>query len=132
MAQEALSAALNAALEYKRTQNWDGVVLALDDLQWADDLTTGWLEFLLQSGRLQRTPMLVLGTYRIEEVGAAGCSPLQALLEEPRLRRVDGPMIASLADGRLAPCDALSRGGQVCPCPRRLSSACSATHPASC
>jgi tetratricopeptide (TPR) repeat protein len=45
------------------------VLLVLDDLQWADELVLGVLEFLARGGRLDQMPLLVLGTYRTEEVG---------------------------------------------------------------
>jgi predicted ATPase len=58
------------------------VLLVLDDLQWADELTLGWLEFLLRGGHLgarRAVALLVLGTYRTEESSAA----LQKLLQAP-------------------------------------------------
>ncbi|MBI2566455.1 MAG: protein kinase [Candidatus Schekmanbacteria bacterium] len=60
------------------------VVLILDDLQWADDLTIDWLLHLLGQGHLERIPVLVAATYRAEEVGAA----LAALVAAPGVRHV--------------------------------------------
>ncbi|MFN7971926.1 MAG: AAA family ATPase [Acidobacteriota bacterium] len=36
------------------------LLLCLDDLQWADELSSGWLLFLLRSDRLARMPVLFL------------------------------------------------------------------------
>src|SRR5690606_27974286 len=44
------------------------VVLVLDDLQWADELTLGFLRFV-QAGRLAGHGVLVIGTYRMDETG---------------------------------------------------------------
>jgi serine/threonine protein kinase/predicted ATPase len=60
------------------------LLLLLDDLQWADELLLGWLGFLQQSRRTQRAPLLLLGTYRSEEVPEA----LQRLLQVQGVRRV--------------------------------------------
>jgi serine/threonine protein kinase/tetratricopeptide (TPR) repeat protein len=43
------------------------VLLALDDLHWSDGLTLGFLRFLAEGTRLDRTRLLVVGTYRSEE-----------------------------------------------------------------
>ncbi|MEO1268856.1 MAG: protein kinase, partial [Myxococcota bacterium] len=44
------------------------VVLVLDDIHWADELTLGFLVQLALSGRLEGSKLLVLATYRPEEV----------------------------------------------------------------
>jgi tetratricopeptide (TPR) repeat protein len=67
----------------------DPLALVLDDLQWAGDLTLGWLEFLLRSGRLGRRPLLLVGTYRTEEVAAGPASPLRALIEAAQVETVE-------------------------------------------
>ena len=60
------------------------LLLILDDLQWADDLTLGWLEHLLRGEHLDRVRLLVVGTYRSEEAGEA----LGRLLrDEPWIQR---------------------------------------------
>ncbi len=51
-----------AALAEKRP-----LLMILDDLQWADELTLGFLQNLLQEGHLEETRLLVLGAYRSEE-----------------------------------------------------------------
>ena len=41
------------------------LVLCLDDLHWADEVTLKWLSYL--AWRMQSTPLLLLGAYRAEE-----------------------------------------------------------------
>ena len=61
------------------------VLLILDDLQWADELSLRWLELLLESGRLERMRLLVLGTYRSDEIESTPASRLmQGLVRHPR------------------------------------------------
>jgi tetratricopeptide (TPR) repeat protein len=43
------------------------VLLLLDDLQWADELTLGFVDFLVRTERLRSARLLVLGTFRTEE-----------------------------------------------------------------
>ena len=43
------------------------LVVILDDLQWADELTTSFLDHLLATGTLPSAGILLLGTYRTEE-----------------------------------------------------------------
>ncbi|MBI2570254.1 MAG: tetratricopeptide repeat protein, partial [Candidatus Schekmanbacteria bacterium] len=71
------------------------VLLVLDDLQWADVLSLDVLAFLLRSGRLERVPLAVLGTYRTEEVG----EDLGELIETPGIRRI---VLDRLAEGAVA------------------------------
>jgi tetratricopeptide (TPR) repeat protein len=56
------------------------VLLVLDDLQWADELTTGFVEHLVGSGLLERRGLLVVGTVRSEEAAAW----LEGLLKNAR------------------------------------------------
>jgi hypothetical protein len=56
------------------------LVIALDDLQWADELTLAFLASLPRSF-FEKRPLLIVGTYRVEEVGPE----LQRLLEEPSI-----------------------------------------------
>jgi tetratricopeptide (TPR) repeat protein len=53
------------------------MLLVLDDLHWADELSLGFLGFAARAGLFERIPLVVLGMYRSEEVG----SSLQACLE---------------------------------------------------
>lgn len=67
------------------------LLLALDDLHWADDASTQLLHFLVRQPRLER--LLVLGAYRQEEVEQE--SPLGDLLVE--LEREEALPIKRLA-----------------------------------
>ena len=60
------------------------VLLVLDDLQWADDMTLALLESL-GDAFLERARVLVLGSFRVEEVA----SGLAGLLQAPHVRRLD-------------------------------------------
>ncbi len=44
------------------------VAVVLDDLQWADELTRGWLASLMRSGALDESRTLLVGTFRSEEI----------------------------------------------------------------
>ncbi len=59
-------------------------LIFLDDLHWADHLTSHFLLFLLQSGMLSRVPVLVLGSYRPDEMP----SYLERLVRNPRIKSV--------------------------------------------
>jgi serine/threonine protein kinase/predicted ATPase len=79
------------------------LLLLLDDLHWADELTLGFLEFVQRTGRFQRMRVLFLGAYRSEEVGEA----LQKLLEAPgaeriALGRLDQVAVGSMVGDMLA------------------------------
>jgi predicted ATPase len=76
------------ALTFEALASDAPLLLVLDDLQWADELTLGFLAYLLRSGRLQRTKLLVAGTYRTEEAGGIEAAPLQALLDISSVRRL--------------------------------------------
>ncbi len=54
-------------------------ILILDDLQWADELTLGFLKYLADSGRLNHRKLLVIGTFRFEDVQL----PLRDLIASP-------------------------------------------------
>ncbi|MFC1852483.1 tetratricopeptide repeat protein, partial [candidate division CSSED10-310 bacterium] len=45
------------------------LLLIIDDLQWADELTLGFFEFILRARHLEKSPILFVGTYRSEAVG---------------------------------------------------------------
>jgi tetratricopeptide (TPR) repeat protein/predicted kinase len=83
------------------------LLLLLDDLQWADDLTLGTLEFLVCSGRLESTRALLVGAFRSEELAAGPLVGLQTLLDEPlvvrlELERLAAPEVASMVSDMLA------------------------------
>jgi serine/threonine protein kinase/predicted ATPase len=91
---EALSASLIAFADR------EPLLLVLDDLQWADELTLGWLQSLQQA--TGPCPFLVLGAYRSEELGPA----LQALLgsggEGLALGRLDETAVGRMVGDMLA------------------------------
>ncbi len=85
-----------------------GLLLALEDLHWADELTLAVLDRLAE--RLPRLPMLVIGTYRSDELYPR--VPVrqwrtrlltQRLAEEARLPRLDAlhttAMVAAITGG---------------------------------
>jgi serine/threonine protein kinase/Tfp pilus assembly protein PilF len=82
------------------------LLLVLDDLQWADELTLDFLGFLKRvdsSGDPRCGPLLVLGTYRTEELGEA----LSSLLElgdtrHLRLGRLEEPAVGQMVRDMLA------------------------------
>ncbi len=57
------------------------LLLILDDLHWADELTLGCLQFIVRSEVLAKTPLLIVGTH-LEGEARSG---LRRLLEEPKL-----------------------------------------------
>ncbi|HEX8823129.1 MAG TPA: AAA family ATPase, partial [Archangium sp.] len=78
------------------------VLLVMDDLQWADELSLGVLDFL-QGGFLGESRVLVLGTYRTEELDAG----LRLLLGSPGvthrvLGQLDESMVARMVEDMLA------------------------------
>ena len=78
------------------------VLLIMDDLQWADELSLGVLDFL-QGRFLGESRVLVLGTYRTEELDAG----LRLLLGSPGvvhrvLGQLDEPMVARMVEDMLA------------------------------
>ncbi len=95
------------------------LLLVLEDLHWADELTLEWLRFLVEHGRIGHMPMLVLGTYRGEEAGndRAGGRLLLSLTHQREVARVNlGPLdedaVAEMVGNMLAlspPPRALSR-----------------------
>lgn len=61
------------------------LLLVLDDLQWADELSLGFLATSLTDEYLNELGLLVLGTYRSDEVGAG----LKEVLAKPGVRRIE-------------------------------------------
>lgn len=49
---------------FRQLTSRTGTLLILDDLHWADDLSIGFIEFLLKGNHLQDIPLLLLGTIR--------------------------------------------------------------------
>ena len=79
------------------------VVLVLDDLQWADDLTLAWLRAVSESGAFASSKVLVIGSYRSDEVSGA----LQSMLaleqvEKMLLDRLDRVAIDEMVRGMLS------------------------------
>lgn len=74
------------------------LILCLDDLHWADSSTLAWLEYITR--QLKHAPILILGTYRIEEATrvAALRTELMRLgrLQEIRLAGLPPPEIVRL------------------------------------
>ena len=79
-------------------------LLALDDLQWADELSAGFLDYVRRSGVLEGVPLLVVATYREEEPGAM--TELAAALDGGPLRlgRLDAAAVTEMVSDMLA-CD---------------------------
>ena len=74
------------------------LLLVLDDLHWADDLTLGFVAFAARTGLFERQRLIVLGTYRTEEAGPE----LQACLDAPPaavlpLDRLDASAVGVMA-----------------------------------
>ncbi|MBN1551215.1 tetratricopeptide repeat protein [bacterium] len=60
----------------------DSMMLLLDDLHTADDMTVGFLEFILRTGLLKRLPLLIVCTYRSEEL----TPEIQRLINTPTVK----------------------------------------------
>ena len=72
------------------------VLLVLDDVHWADELTLGFLTHLVRSRRLEAVGLLVVATYRPEEV-------------KPRMAPLlDASVVPRITLGRLAEADVAS------------------------
>jgi serine/threonine protein kinase/tetratricopeptide (TPR) repeat protein len=83
------------------------ILLLLDDLQWADDLTLGALGVLLRTLQLRPCPLLLVGAYRADEVREADPVLFQTLREAPQLdaiglSRLDARAVAQMASEMLA------------------------------
>ncbi len=87
-----------AALAHRRP-----VLVLLDDLHVADELTLGFLGFLLRHGWLEKMPVMIVGTYRTEKVG----QELKVLLETGsaatlELERLDEEAVSVMLRSMLA------------------------------
>jgi tetratricopeptide (TPR) repeat protein len=76
------------------------MLLVLDDLQWADELTTTLLATLARQ-RVRDVPVMILGTYREEETTDA-IRELRTLGTDVRLDRLDAATISTMAARMLA------------------------------
>jgi tetratricopeptide (TPR) repeat protein len=86
--------ALSDTLEAYAT---DGqVLMVVDDLQWADELTLGWLEYLAQ-GRIVALPVLVLATVRSDALSAQ----IDALVRLPQVDRIELTPLATSEIGEV-------------------------------
>ncbi len=77
------------------------VVLLLDDLHWIDELSYNFFIFLMRTGSLKKLPILIIGTYRKEEIGSATArlirTPLVIQMElEPLDRKDVHAMVADM------------------------------------
>ncbi|WP_437941796.1 serine/threonine-protein kinase [Sorangium sp. So ce341] len=93
---DALSQTLFALAESSR------VLLILDDLQWADDLSVAFVQHLADTS-LERRPVVVLSTYRKEELSTG----IAALVRTPgaqniALSRLDDAGVGAMVSGMLA------------------------------
>jgi serine/threonine protein kinase/tetratricopeptide (TPR) repeat protein len=79
------------------------LVLMLDDLQWADELTVGFLDHVLRAGHLEQMGWLIVGAARTEELGPALAKLREARgvkglglgrLREEELKAMVGDMLA--------------------------------------
>ncbi len=77
-------------------------LLLLDDLQWADELTLGYLDYLVR-GAIDGLPLVVLGTYRIEEKTAAiGALSEQSGVLTVALSKLSPANVGDMVGGMLA------------------------------
>jgi serine/threonine protein kinase/predicted ATPase len=73
------------------------VLLVLDDLQWADELTLGALSFIVRALRLRKRSVLVLGAYRTEEADTT----LRRLLESSSVEALELGRLDEAAVGQI-------------------------------
>ena len=73
------------------------VLLVLDDVQWADDLSLALLASLARWPALPVARLLVVATYRPEDLGEERAATLRALASETlRLERLDASAVATV------------------------------------
>ena len=81
------------------------VLMALDDLQWSDESSIRCLDALIRGGLPERVPLVILGTYRAEEV----TPEIESLRDAPGLRDLSlGPLTRNAVDRLTADMLALS------------------------
>jgi serine/threonine protein kinase/tetratricopeptide (TPR) repeat protein len=78
------------------------LVLVLDDLHWADELTLGWLRMLISARHYERMPVMLLATYRAEEQSSLG--ELISFVSSSRLilQRLEMPDVGRMVSDMLA------------------------------
>jgi len=92
---------LHATLEFLRKMSVKQLVLMiLDDLQWADSASVQLLHFLARNSNVHR--ILLIGTYRPEDLPIEEDGKVHPLLESLRIMRREG-ICRELALDRLAP-----------------------------
>jgi hypothetical protein len=95
-----------AAFAAGNTPDASPLLVALDDLQWADELSLGFLEYVARGDPFAGARVLVFGTYRAEEVGGTLGPLLEAYRErggEPiHLDRFGNAQVASMVSDMLA------------------------------
>ncbi|MFC1848733.1 serine/threonine-protein kinase PknK [candidate division CSSED10-310 bacterium] len=69
------------------------LLLLLDDLQWADELSLDFVTFLCGGSCLDETPILIIGTYRSEEIS----QPLLKVLQAEKTIKLDLPRLGASA-----------------------------------
>ncbi|QRN96806.1 protein kinase [Archangium violaceum] len=79
----------------------ESLLLILDDLQWADELTLGFLKRLRYEELVERG-VLLLGTYRMEELSEPLHEVVSARALHLELGRLDASSIRSMVCGMLA------------------------------
>ncbi|WP_043390228.1 ATP-binding protein [Archangium violaceum] len=78
------------------------VLLIIDDLQWADELSLGFLHWMLANS-MEGSRLLIMGTYRLEEMS----EPLRALVRSPsalgvELGRLEASIVRAIVSDMLA------------------------------
>ena len=79
------------------------LLIVLDDLQWADELTVGFLEFLARTGQLEASAVRFLGIYRTEET-TEGLTKLRSRdeVDDVVLGRLDEGAVGAMVKEMLA------------------------------
>jgi len=88
---------------FMNVQDNDPLLLILDDLHWADDLSLGFLDFLFKGEDHEQWPLFIIGTFRTEEAGPK----LQKMFDYHHvktfiLKRLEHEAIGSIVQDMLA------------------------------
>ncbi|MFN7974949.1 MAG: protein kinase [Acidobacteriota bacterium] len=79
------------------------VIIMIDDIQWADDLTLGFLEYLVREEILLRGPLMITAAYRKEEVeGRLSRILAMSGLSHMELGKLDRTSIGQIVSDMLA------------------------------